>query len=123
MNRRASAHSPERLNALIAGGLSEDPIPAVREIEREGLWEYVASHAWQTRVGGLLLDRLRTRGIAVPESAAGQLEAYRDHVTAANAYNLERIEPALARLQDAGVPFLVLKGAALNAIQIAEKLL
>jgi len=109
-----------RLRRLVAGCLIDPPFAAVRRIEREGLWEFVSAHGWQTRVGGILLHHLRRHEIDLPDSAARQLEAYRDHVLAANAYRVNRVEPVLARLQAEGIPFLVLKGAALNAVLYPE---
>lgn len=108
------------LRALVARCLTDHPYPAIRRIEHEGLWEYVAAHAWQTRVGSILLHHLRRHGINLPDSAEQQLEAYRQHVLAANAYRLKRVEPILGRLQAEGIPFLVLKGAALNAALYPE---
>ncbi|MBN2560442.1 MAG: nucleotidyltransferase family protein [Phycisphaerae bacterium] len=116
MHHRPSRCDSEHLNTLIARLLIERPCGAVEDIERDGLWEYVAAHAWQSRIGGILIHHLRCHRIDLPNSAASQLDAYREHVRAANAYRLARVEPVLARLQSEGVPFLVLKGAALNAV-------
>lgn len=111
----ACRHAVEAIDALIARCLRDDPSSAVREIELGGLWEYVASRAWQCGAGGLLIDHLRRRGIEPPSFAEEQLDAYREHVAAANTYLLECARPALVALQQASVPFLVLKGAALHA--------
>jgi hypothetical protein len=43
-----------------------------------------------------------------------QLEAYCDHLRELNAYMTSRVQKPLASLSDAGVRFLMLKGAALN---------
>ncbi len=115
MNAAHHARDPERIDELIGRSLRDDPGPAVRQIERDGLWEYVAARAWQSRVGGMLSHHLGQRQITMPVSAARQLDAYREHVAAANAYNALRVEPVLARLQAERISFLVLKGAALNA--------
>ena len=112
----SSPRTPARLDGLIGRCLGDDPLPAIRTIEREHLWEYVASHAWRSHVGGVLFDRLGRLPIDVPISAARQLEAYHEHVAAANAYKRSCIEPVLARLQACEIDFLLLKGAALNAI-------
>ncbi|MFH1419430.1 MAG: nucleotidyltransferase family protein [Planctomycetota bacterium] len=109
-----------RLDALLAGLLTARPRPVAQEVEQAGLWEHVAARAWQTRVGGLLIDHLRRHGVEPPKSAARQLDAYREHVRAANAYRIARVRPILNAFASEGVPFLVLKGAALNATLYAD---
>ena len=52
MDRRWHPHDPARIDALIARCLSDDAGAAVREIEGDGLWEYVASQACLAGVGG-----------------------------------------------------------------------
>lgn len=110
-----ASQTPPVVFSLIAECLSDDPLPAVQRIERGGLWEYVAAESCDAQVGAVLLDRLTRLGVDVPESAAGQMQAYREHVTAANAYKFAEVGRVLSRLRLADIPFLLLKGAALNA--------
>ena len=108
-------HQSENLFALQARCLTSNAAGAAREIDRLGLWEYVASEACIHQVGGALIHALRERGIVIPASAAGQLDAFAEHVAAANTFSISRMSHIFARLLAAEVPFLVLKGAALNA--------
>ena len=114
-----ASQTPADVHPLIARALSDQPLSAFEEIQRNGLWEYVAAESCDGGVGGLLLDRLRQLGIAAPDSATRQMQAYDHHVAAANAYKIESVQRVLARLQMAGVPCLLLKGAALNATVFA----
>ena len=108
MTNPRNVHTPEHIDSLIARCLAGGAPEAAREIERDGLWEYVAAQACLAEVGGLLADRLRTQGLTPPASAAMQLDAYRDHVAAANAYRLSRAAAVLTHLAAEGVPFLLL---------------
>lgn len=105
----------DRLNRLVAACLTDRALMAAEEFWRHGLWDQVVGHACSAGVGGAVDRHMADRNVEIPRSAAIQLSSYRQHVAAATAYGLERAEPALARLQAAGIPFLVLKGAALNA--------
>ncbi len=116
MQDRTRTPALKRAGSLIARCLSGDTREAVQGIEQEGLWEYVVSEACRSEVGGALIRALRSQGLDVPGSAAMQLDAYREHLVAANAYNVSRTAPVLARLQTENVPFLLLKGAALNTV-------
>jgi len=111
----ALTHDADRLMCLLAGCLSDDPDSAIREIETDGLWEYIASLACNARLGGLLIHTLRARNMDIPDSAVLQMEAYREYLVAANDYNTSRVEEILRQLSAAGVPFMLLKGAAMNA--------
>jgi hypothetical protein len=110
-----ASQTPEIVWPLIAGCLSDDPMPAVEAIRRAGLWEYVAAESCDAQVGAVLLDRLTQSGVELPASAAGQMRAYREHVAAANTYKFGEVGRVLARLRVAKIPFILLKGAALNA--------
>ena len=98
-----ASQAPADVPDLIARCLAGDPWPAVRRIRREGLWEYVAAEGCDAQVGAILLDRLTRLGVDVPESAIGQMRAYRDHVAAANAYKFAEVGRVLARLRMAKV--------------------
>lgn len=120
MGEPRKTHAHERMDALIARCLAGDAATAASEIERDGLWERLASHACLSELGGALIERLRAQNVPVPPSAEMQLDAYREHLVAAHAYRRSRIEPALAALKAEGVPFLLLKGAALDAVLYDE---
>lgn len=110
-----ASQTPEIVWPLIGRCLSENADDAFREVYRRGLWEYVAAEACDAGVGGLLLRKTIEHRVDVPASAARQMRAYSEHVAAANAYKYEAVRKVLARLQMAKVPFMLLKGAALNA--------
>lgn len=105
----------DRLNRLVADCLTDRAFMVVEAFWRNGLWGQVVDHACSSGVGGAVARNMAARDVEIPRSAAIQLDSYRQHVAAATAYGLERAEPALECLQKAGVAFLVLKGAALNA--------
>lgn len=105
----------DRLNRLVADCLTDRALMAVEGFWRNGLWGQVVEHACSSGVGGAVARNMAAREVEIPRSAAIQLDSYRQHVAAATAYGLERTEPALECLQKAGIPLLVLKGAALNA--------
>lgn len=110
-----ASQTPPEVHPLIARCLVGSSPEPFAEVRKAGLWEYVAAEACDAGVGGLLLDRAEQADVRVPASAARQMRAYREHVAAANAYKLENVQRVLARLQMAKVPFLLLKGIALNA--------
>ena len=113
MIERTWTRSDERLDTLIARCLHDTS--AVRAIEREGLWEHVATRACKNRLGGALIHALERHETDVPESASTQLHLYREHIAAKNTYQMSRVTPLLKKLVDANIPFMVLKGAVLNA--------
>jgi hypothetical protein len=111
-----NSYSPDRIASLAARCLTGHGPAAVEEIRRDGVWDYVATHACRVGIGAMMLDNLRRRGVDLPKAAAIQLDAYREHVTAAQDYVQARMELLFAHLQAHCVPFLLLKGAALNAV-------
>ncbi|MCL2329938.1 MAG: nucleotidyltransferase family protein [Phycisphaerae bacterium] len=111
-----ASQTPTEVFGLIAQCLSSHPQPAIDQITRRGWWEYVAAEAIDARMGAILLDRLTQLGVEMPVSAVSQMQAYRDHVSAANAYKFAEVGVVLNRLRMANVPYLLLKGAALNAM-------
>jgi hypothetical protein len=111
------AYTPvDRLDRLVADCLTDRALMSVEGFWRDGLWDQVVDHACSAGVGGAVARNMAARNLEMPRAAAIQLGSYRQHVAAATAYGLERVEPVLARLQQAGIPFLMLKGAALNAV-------
>lgn len=115
MRPPAEIYAEARIESLLAGCLSAYPGNVVEQIERDGLWEYVASRACDEQIGGALLRALRSARVDLPRSTRLQLDSYRQHVSAANEYTLMRTEPVLRHLRAKGVSFMLLKGAALNA--------
>ncbi len=111
MNRFA----PERVLALIARLLTGDAERATREIARDCLWDHVATTACERGLGGLVLRALSQVNIEAPAPAGLQLDGFARYVAANNAYKVSRSAPMLAALERGRVPFLLLKGAALNA--------
>jgi hypothetical protein len=110
------SHPVDRLTSLVADCLTDRAPAAAEKISRDGLWDQVVGRACSAGVGGVVARQVGVRSIEIPRAAAIQLDSYRKHVAAATAYGLERVEPALARLREADIPFLMLKGAALNAV-------
>lgn len=111
-----ASQTPEIVWPLMGRALGDDATAAFREISRRGLWEYVAAEACDAGVGALLLRQCNHAQIDLPVSAARQMRAFAEHVAAANAYKLQSVRKALIRLQMARIPFLLLKGAALNCV-------
>ena len=111
-----SPYRPERIRALLAACLGDDPAEAVAQVTREQLWDYLASEACATQLGGTLLHVLNERSVEPPVSTQLQFRAYSEHVANANAYKIERTVEPLRQLQRENIPFLLLKGAALNAM-------
>jgi len=116
MRRGDSGQVGQRLDSLVAGCLTDRALLAVEEVARDGLWEQMVGHACSAGVGGAIARQMVERNVDLPSAASIQLNSYKQHVAAATTYGLARTEPALARLQEAGIPFLVLKGAALNTV-------
>jgi len=113
MNRSSGTSAPPSCRALIARCLTPEVRAAAGEIRRRGLWEYVVSEACDAGLAGVLLDALRAAGCEPPGASLPVLEAHAEHVAEANAYRISRAARVLARLQAGGVPFMLLKGAAL----------
>lgn len=106
---------PSDIIKLIAGVLSDSPVVAIRDIRDQRIWGRVALVAWQQRVGGVLLARLRELDEYVPDDAMRELAAYARHTCEANRVKIERVLPVVAALTSEGVPCVLLKGAALLA--------
>ncbi len=113
MNRSSGTSAPPSPRALVARCLTGEVQAAVNDIRRRGLWEYVVSEACDAGLAGALLDALRAADCEPPEGSGSALEAHAEHVAEANAYRISRAARVLARLQAEGVPFMLLKGAAL----------
>lgn len=103
------------IRSLIAGVLADAPETALWEIDRRRLWGRVALVAWQQRIGGVLLARLRELDASIPAEAHDELSAYAAHVREANRFRIARVLPVIDALADAGARCVVLKGAALLA--------
>jgi len=88
---------------------------AARELTSATLWERAACLACEAGVGGVLDQALRRQRIDIPDGTSAILTAYRQHLAARNAYQVRRAGRVLGAVIDAGIPFLLLKGAALNA--------
>lgn len=116
MSPKAARDEADAMNALIARLLRDDPRLAMNNVERHGAWERIARFAWQCRIGSMLLDHLTRCGVMLPDSARRQLLAHAEHVAAVNRYNTARLLPVLRAMNDADIPFLLLKGVALNAV-------
>ena len=108
------------VDRLIARCLGDDPRSAAHEISRSRLWEPLVNHACDAQVGGLLHQRLEHAGIDAPPSAMRTLRVYRDHLAARHKHQLEQTSAAFDSLKRAGIPFVVLKGAALAAAVYAS---
>ncbi|MCB9852194.1 MAG: nucleotidyltransferase family protein [Phycisphaerales bacterium] len=100
---------------LIASVLSVSPEAALREIRDRRIWGRVALVAWQQRVGGVLLSRLRELDVDVPDEAVRELSAYARHVREANRIKIERVLPVVTAMTREGARCVFLKGAALLA--------
>ncbi len=108
-------HSTFELDRLIASLLGSEPESAIETIEREACWDRVVDRACQTQCAGFLGERLARIGHALPDSAARQIGVGCEHVAADNARKVECVAPVVAALNNAKIPFLVLKGLALNS--------
>lgn len=111
-----SSQSRQRIQSLLGRCLGDEAVSAAREIERDGLWEYVVNLACEHEVGGAMIGRLRAERIEPPQGAWVQLEACHEQIAAANAYRQSRIAPCLRRLAEEGIAFRLLKGVAMNAV-------
>lgn len=107
--------APSDTHLLLAACLGDEPMAALRRIRDQRLWEYLATEACDMGLGGVLLEQWDEWGVDVPVSAQRQLDVYRQHVAAANADQQRSAADVCRALCEADIPFLVLKGAALNA--------
>ncbi len=105
----------ERIHALLIDCLAGRASISSRALRRLGLWDRAACAACEMRIGGMLDVALKAHGVAIPPSAQRILDGYRAQVAARNATQTAGMTPVYRALDDAGVPFLLLKGAALNA--------
>jgi hypothetical protein len=82
---------------------SNEPIP----------WRQVLDLAEAHRLGPLLYDTVRQTGMDVPPPIHHRLREIYYQVAASNSLRLAELEPILDSLSAAGIPVLLLKGAAL----------
>ncbi|MCC7292384.1 MAG: nucleotidyltransferase family protein [Phycisphaerales bacterium] len=106
---------PDAIGAGLALCLSGGGERVSHEWHRRKLWDRAACVACELGVGGFLEEETRRGGTAIPDSARDILLAHREHLRAANTEKLWRLRGVLEALRGAGVPCLLLKGAALNA--------
>lgn len=111
----AAARSRDALLRGLAACLAGRPQRVTDKWHHLGLWDRAACLACDLGLGAFLAEALEREGLCTPPSAAATLAAYRRHVAARNAYLETRLRPVLDALTEGGVPFLLLKGAALNA--------
>lgn len=116
----ASIHTVRVLDGLIARCLCGEAAGAVRAIEQDGLWEYVAVRACQGQTAGFLRRALIEQLAPIPHFVAVQWEEHQAHVAARSAYQASRVLATLSKLNSEGLRWLLLKGAALNATLYSE---
>ncbi len=117
-NPPTTSHDSRRPDAIRAGlalCLSGGAERVSDEWHRRKLWDKAACVACELGIGGFLEEETRRSGTVIPESARDILLAYRAHLRAANTEKLSRLRGVAEALQAARVPFLLLKGVALNA--------
>lgn len=107
--------SPESIQHGLARCLDGDPAPLVERWSASGLIDRAACEACELGVGGPLDEALRARRVRLPASAQIILDEHRRHLGASNRRRSACLRPILRALREAGVPTLLLKGAALNA--------
>ncbi|MBI4580279.1 MAG: hypothetical protein HY718_11290, partial [Planctomycetes bacterium] len=64
MDPSLASQTPAVVSSLLAGCLSDKPLVAAREIERQGLWEYLAAESCDAGVGGQVLPQTRSLDLA-----------------------------------------------------------
>lgn len=80
----------------------------------EAEWNRIAASAMDNGLGGLLLERAAQRGLAVPDTCFAALSGGARCVASKNALLEAELERVLRVLNDAHVPVMLLKGAALT---------
>ncbi len=115
MAREAPRCLRSRAQRLLAGVLSEAPTAAIDEIKHRACWNEIVATACTERVGGILHGRLCELGVSPVPAHAAELQAYADHVAAANRLQLSRALAVVDALERESIPCLLLKGAALHA--------
>lgn len=106
---------------LLARALGDRPRDALIEIDRRGWWNEIGVLACREQVGGLLFDRLRQLDHSISEDTSRELAAYARHVDANNRMQIKRVLPVVDAFRAAGIPCLVLKGAALLATAFGKR--
>lgn len=109
------SRAPDAIRAGLALCLSGGGEQVSHDWHRRKLWDKAACAACELGIGGFLEEETRRSGTVIPESAREILLAYRAHLLAANTEKLSKLRGVVEALQRAGVPYLVLKGVALNA--------
>jgi hypothetical protein len=79
-------------------------------------WALVARIAERHRVEGLVWNALRQAGVAVPAEAGGPLQGAASRIARQNLVLTAESLRLAARLEDAGIRFLFVKGVALGAL-------
>ncbi len=98
---------------LLSVQSAEDVQEALRALSARGALPAVVEAAHATGLTPLLYQRLRGRGDLLPAEALASLEADYWQVAAANTLRYHALSQVLGALLGAGIPVLVLKGAAL----------
>lgn len=77
-------------------------------------WSALAAAAARHGLAGLLLERANASDVAIPHPARRRLDRAAFAIAAENLHFLRELERLLAGFHHAGIPVLLLKGAALN---------
>ena len=94
---------------LRAGARSEIEIPSTSPA-----WEQFTEAACGSGLAGLILEAVTRHGIDPPEHVAEKLRHHGTAIAAGNLSRMHELERLLSAFNHAGIPVMLLKGAALN---------
>ena len=106
--------SPREPGQFITSMLSRVETGIVSIPSTRGEWSETLDQAEREGLGGLLLEAIDTRNIETPEYANRRLQLNALSVASCNAQLLADLEPLVRSLNEADIPVMLLKGAALN---------
>ena len=95
-----------KLSAMLAG--------RVEAVAGTAEWNVVVDTAERLGLAGLLLEALPDAGVSPPESAERALRAAATAVASANVHRTRCFRPVARAFDEAGIPLMLLKGAALQ---------
>ncbi len=98
----------------LAAWLRADTLPAAADSTAAAAWQAIVAEAERTGLSGLVLEKCQANGIDVPLAVAGRLHRTATAVAANNLHLRQELVGLLRSFNEAGIPVMLLKGAALN---------
>lgn len=112
MTDNFSMKKPDETTRLLAGCLRGEAV----HLDRAAAWPGLADAARRAGLSGFLLDAFNRAGGRVPSATTDALREHASRIAAHNVHLRQVLRPVIRAFDRAGIPLMLLKGAALNLI-------